>query len=157
MHSESRQSRHTANATHRLRRLTLLGLILGQLLGTLLVVFTCRDGECPLQRMRRVIDGDDSGKTPDLATELAKLGVSLIDGVGVGELLVDGQVPELPCEVASAKSAQAFSSPFEKSRPAFSPVTMTTRALVATFHDARGQRSRSLLRDAPKQSPPIFA
>ncbi|MEC9439498.1 MAG: hypothetical protein VYE40_00155 [Myxococcota bacterium] len=149
MHSEKR---HTTNTTERLRRLTLLGLILGQLLGTLLVVFTCRDGECPLQRMRRVVEGDKPDDRPDPTTDFAILGANRVDCASA--VVADGQGSGPPANRAHANHIAAHTFLSNATLSALSSADLAERASLASFLNAQGQSSRSILHDAPKLSPP---
>jgi len=140
-----------SNSQYTLRRLTLLGLILGQLLGTLLVVFTCRDGECPLQKMRRVMEGDgdkatDPSSPSAWSSEFAELelGAWLEDVTSI-------DATTLVC--TSAVASLPAGSPPALEQPDTSQLQRVSSRGSGLEH-ASARSARRVLMDAPKQSPP---
>lgn len=141
-----------SNPQYTLRRLTLLGLILGQLLGTLLVVFTCRDGECPLQKMRRVMEGDGDKDTdpplssPTWSSEFAELELGAwledVTSIDASTLVCTSAVASLP----------VGTSPVLEQPDASRSQRVSSRGLGLEHTSAR--EARRILMDAPKQSPP---
>lgn len=141
-----------SNSQYTLRRLTLLGLILGQLLGTLLVVFTCRDGECPLQKMRRVMEGDGSKDTDPTASpstwssELAELELGAwledVTSIDASTLVCTSAVASLPA-----------GTPPVLEQPDTSQLQRVSSRGSGLEH-ASARSARRVLMDAPKQSPP---